>query len=105
PDPTFHGLETVTADGLTLDAFPAAQQILGETPLLVINEPVMISQGANSDIRYNFYYPRRAYDDYRQIMEAAMRDEGIPYLDTWDIVPVEEFTNSAIHLDRRGTAR
>ncbi len=105
PDPTFHGLETVTAGDLTLEAFPAAQRMLGETPLLVINEPVMVSQGVNSDIRYNFYYPRRAYDDYRQIMQETARAAGIPYLDAWDIVPVEEFTNSAIHLDRGGTAR
>ncbi len=40
----------------------------GSIPVVIINEPMFISQGKNSDIRYNFYYPRWAYDDYREMM-------------------------------------
>lgn len=105
PDPTFHGLETVTTDDLALDVLPAARRILGSTPLLLVNEPILISDGANSGVRYNFYYPRRAYDDYRRILQDFTAQNGIAYLDAWNIAPVEEFTNSAIHMDAKGTAR
>jgi hypothetical protein len=104
-DPTFHGKTDLAPSDLALDALPAFRRLLGDVPLVLVNEPVMISNGANADIRYNFYYPRGAYDDYRQILAGAARDAAIPYLDAWDIVPQEEFTNSAIHLNARGTAR
>jgi hypothetical protein len=104
PDPTFQGSETLDPDDLALEAFTAAQRVSGDVPLLVVNEPILISSGANSEIRYNFYYPRGAYDQYRQILAETATAAGIPYLDAWDSVPPEMFTNSAIHLDARGTA-
>jgi hypothetical protein len=103
-DPKFHGSEDLDPRSLALEALPAARRLLGDIPLLLVNEPIMVSEGANADVRYNFYYPRRAYDQYREILAGAAVDAGIPYLDAWDIVPVERFTNSAIHVDRQGTA-
>jgi len=69
---------------------------------IVINEPILISQGINSDIRYNFYYPRWAFDQYREIMQAEMDESGIKYYDFWNLIPETHFTNSAIHLDYYG---
>ena len=69
---------------------------------MLVNEPIMVSNGENSDIRYNFYYPRWAYDLYRQTLAAASSANGWKYLDLWDLVPQEHFTNSAIHLDAQG---
>ncbi len=86
-------------------AFAAGKQIAGDVPLLVINEPMLISDGKNSDIRYNFYYPRWAYDAYRQEMERRLRAVGLPYLDAWDVVPQTQFTNSAVHLSPMGVAQ
>lgn len=103
-DPLFHGQPDVTADDLALDVLSAAQQKI-DVPLLIVNEPILISTGANSELRYNFYYPRLAYDSYRVILEQGMRDGSNAYIDAWNIVPAGEFTNSAIHLDRHGTAR
>lgn len=71
---------------------------------VVINEPILISAGKNSNIRYNFYYPRWAYDQYREIMQSTMDKNGREYYDFWDIVPENNFTNSAIHLDITGEA-
>ena len=71
-------------------------------PVLVINEPILISKGENSDIRYNFFYPRWAYDQYRQMLSAQARTAKWTYVDLWDIVPGEEFTNSALHLSVDG---
>ena len=69
---------------------------------VVINEPILISNGKNSAIRYNYYYPRWAYDQYRDIINTFARQNQIKYYDFWDLVPENYFTNSAIHLDADG---
>ncbi len=72
-------------------------------PMLIINEPTFISAGQNSDIRYNFFYPRWAYDDYRPLLAEFSQQNSVPYLDLWDLVPGSEFTNSAVHLTPLGS--
>ena len=63
---------------------------------------MLISNGANSDIRYNFFYPRWAYDEYRQMLsEHAARTIGIISISGISS-PANEFTNSAIHLTPKG---
>ena len=76
----------------------------GRTPILLINEPMFISQGVNSDIRYNYYYPRWAYDDYRALLAGESLRQNWNYLDLWDAVPGSEFTNTAVHLSPAGSA-
>ena len=71
-------------------------------PTLLVNEPMLISDGLNSDVRYNFFYPRGAYDEYRIMLEEAAAANNWNYFDLWDIVPANEFTNSAIHLTPYG---
>lgn len=71
-------------------------------PVWLVNEPMLISAGENSHIRYNFFYPRWAYDAYRaQLTDIAERN-GWNYVDFWDLLPPSEFTNSAIHLTPAG---
>ena len=70
--------------------------------VIVVNEPILISEGDNSDIRYNFYYPRWVYDQYRTLMATTFEEKGIKYIDLWDSVPEEYFTNSAIHYNAQG---
>jgi hypothetical protein len=64
----------------------------------LVNEPILISNGLNSDIRYNFFYPRWAYDEYRQTLAEHAAARHWRYLDLWDLVSPDQFTNSAIHL-------
>jgi hypothetical protein len=101
----FHGATTWGSrpqDFLTFEPLAAAKTILGHVPLLVVNEPILISRGKNSDLRYDFYYPRWAYDQYLEEIEPYARGQAIETLNAWDLVPPEEFTNSAIHIDRAG---
>jgi hypothetical protein len=101
----FYGLEQpLNRADLALDILTAGHQMAGDVPVLLVNEPMFISGGENSDIRYNFYYPRRVYDQYRAIMADWAAGGGYTYLDLWDFVPPEEFTNSAIHITPEGTA-
>ena len=68
-----------------------------------VNEPMLISDGLNSDVRYNFFYPRWAYDQYRQLMVETAINQHWSYVDVWDLIPEGEFTNSAIHLNPAAT--
>lgn len=103
-DESFHDFTPpdLNEEGLAWNALETGFRVAGETPMLLVNEPMLISSGANSDIRYNFFYPRWAYDDYREMMYEVSERNGWRYVDLWDIVPANEFTNSAIHLTPAG---
>ncbi len=103
-DESFHDFEPRVLDEsqLAFDIIAAGLQAAGETPVLIVNEPMLVSTGQNSYLRYNFYYPRWAYDQYRQMMAEYSAQGNWTYLDLWDIVPDNEFTNSAIHMTPAG---
>ena len=103
-DSTFDSLNppNLSRDTLAFDVLEAGMSIYKDIPVILVNEPMFISNGANSNIRYNFYYPRWAYDDYRQLLSTEAQLNGWHYLDLWNAVPAIEFTNSAIHLTPAG---
>lgn len=103
-DATFNGWQPgeMSAQDLAFDLVAAGVKMAGDTPVVLINEPILVSNGLNSDLRYNFYYPRWAYDQYRGQFAAFCDTNALTCLDLWDAVPQEHFTNSAIHLDPQG---
>jgi len=105
-DTAFHGLKPPTLDpaDLAFDVLEAGLKAAGKTPVLLINEPMLISRGKNSDLHYNFFYPRWAYDQWRQMMLIKADDQGWNYYDLWNLLPADQFTNSAIHLTPEGEA-
>lgn len=104
-DLEFHGLQPphLREEDLAFEILEAGLEMAGEIPVLIVNEPMFISQGENSDLRYNFYYPRWAYDDYRLLLGERAREQGWRYLDAWNLAPKEEFTNSAVHMSPAAT--
>jgi hypothetical protein len=104
-DDAFHEMQppALKKEDLAFDVLDAGVQIAGGVPVLIVNEPILISQGENSDLRYNFFYPRWAYDQYRQMLTTHMEKSNAKYLDLWDAVPENEFTNSAVHVTPRGS--
>jgi hypothetical protein len=90
-------------DQLRFDVLSAGMTLAGDVPLMVINEPILISEGENSDIRYNFFYPRWAYDQYRTALAELSVGADWAYIDLWDVIPQEMFTNSAVHLTPEGS--
>jgi len=87
---------------LALEVLSAGVSMAGSVPVIFINEPMFISQGQNSQIRYNYFYPRWAYDDYRSLMIEKSSANNWHYWDFWDSIPPSEFTNTAIHLTPDG---
>jgi len=98
-----HGAQ-LDPDGLMLDVLDAGDKLAEGIPVLVLNEPVFIATGRNSDLYYNNYYPRPIYDQYLRIMSNWASDSSHPYYDAWDIVPASMFTNTPLHISASGEA-
>jgi hypothetical protein len=106
-DVAFHNLQPphLSRSDLAFDVLGAGVKMAGNVPVLIINEPMFVSHGKNSDIRYNFYYPRWAYDDYRRLLAEESSANAWNYIDLWNGADNTEYTNSAIHLTPKGTAQ
>jgi len=97
----YHGVTSSLRDTLAIDVLDSIMSA-APVPTLLVNEPMLVSDGTNSDLRYNFFYPRWAYDEYRQMLTELADMQHWNYLDLWDLVPANEFTNSAIHMTPSG---
>lgn len=87
---------------MLVDALAAGHEIADDIPILVVNEPIFAASGLNSDVRYNNFYPRWAYDQYREVISAEAQDHSWNYLDAWNIIPNQYFTDTALHLNAEG---
>jgi len=104
-DLKFEGMNppTVTPQQISIDQVQDFYHLANNVPVILVNEPIMIAKDApNSDIRYNYYYPRWVYDQYRQILGAAATQNGWNYLDLWNKFSSEYYTNTPLHLNPEG---
>lgn len=92
-------------DALAFDVLAAGVKMAGAAgvPIVIVNEPMFISSGRNSDLRYNSFYPRWAYDRYRDLLNEAARANGWRYLDVWNRIAPREFTDTPVHLTPEGS--
>jgi hypothetical protein len=95
-------------DALSFDVVGAGVRMAddGGTPVLLVNEPIYVQpDGPNTDLRYNFSYPRWIYDAYRAQFAAQAERNGWDYLDLWNFLPPAEFTPDAdLHPTAAGEA-
>lgn len=99
-DLAYKDLESVDQlkDEIMWSALVAGQDIAGQIPVLIINEPIFTASGTNSDVRYNIRYPRWAYDYYRDELQAKSQTNQWHYLDLWDSVPAAFFPDGFLHM-------
>jgi hypothetical protein len=90
------------SDSLMLDVLSAGYKLAGDAPVVLINEPIFIAEGKNYLIRYNVFYPRWAYDEYRQWMVQWAEKEGFPFLDYWNALPPTGFSDQNFHRSSSG---
>lgn len=93
----------LTPAAVAFDVLTAAVAHAQETPVLLVNEPIFISSGRNSHLRYNSFYPRWVYDQYRALLTTQAQQNQWSYVDAWDVIPPEEFTDTPVHLSPAGT--
>ncbi len=100
---SFAETDPFTAADLAFDILVAGMARAGEAPVLLVNEPMFISDGQNSNLRYNSFYPIWAYDVYREMLMGTAVTHNWPYLDLWNRIPPAEFTDTPVHLTATGT--
>lgn len=93
----------LTGEHLALDALAAGITMAGDVPVLIVNEPIFISSGTHSELRYNSFYPRWAYDGYREVLGETAVSHNWHYLDLWDAIPPDQFGDSPVHLIPAGS--
>ncbi|OGO15981.1 MAG: hypothetical protein A2Z14_02510 [Chloroflexi bacterium RBG_16_48_8] len=103
-DVTFQDFQPgeLSTEDLAFDVLEAGNILMEEIPVVIINVPILLASGENNPIRYNSYYPRWAYDEYRDMLGVEAAERGWTYLDLWDAVPSQMFTDSAIHYSPKG---
>jgi hypothetical protein len=89
------------------DLLLAAQQMAQARgiPLLIVNEPTYIGSGPNADVNYNSFYERALYDRFRAAMTMFVQQHGLAYLDLWNSLPPEDFSNTSLHYNLAGNQR
>ena len=87
-----------TAPDLALDVVRVGMEWAKSAgvPLVLVNAPMY--RNDSHPLRYNTYYPRWAYDSYREVMAAEAAREGWRYRDLWDAAPPDAFTDTDFHL-------
>lgn len=99
----FSSPQAFTESDLAFDVLRAGINRAGPIPVLLVNEPIYRSDGANSDLRYNAWYPRWAYDAYRTLLADSAAVNGWALLDVWDTVAGDAFTDSPVHMTPAAT--
>jgi hypothetical protein len=89
---------------LAQDVLEAGLSVADGLPVMFVNQPIFVSDGENSDVRYNFNYPRWAYDDYLVWFDKQCTENDWACVDVWDMIEPDEFTNTAFHMTPQGTA-
>jgi hypothetical protein len=104
-DITWHGLsDDFTAETLAFPILRGGVRDAASVPVVFINEPIYIANGTNSDLHYNAWSPRWAYDYYRTLFAETVMREGWAFHDAWDVIPSAEFTDSPVHLTPQGSS-
>jgi hypothetical protein len=93
----------LSRDDLAFDVLAAGLAHSGDVPMLIVNEPMFVSDGQNSDLRYNSFYPQWAYDQYRVLLADMAQENNWQYVDWWDAIAPNEFTDTPVHLTAAGT--
>ncbi len=89
-------------DSLRMDVLSAAYEVSGDLPIVLVNEPIFVANGKNRLVRYNGLYPRWVYDEYRQFMVGWTEKYNHKWLDYWNAIPPEDFTDPYFHRRRSG---
>jgi hypothetical protein len=86
------------------DLLLAGQSLAHEAdlPLLIVNEPIYVASGPNTDVNYDSFYERSLYDRFRTALTTFARQHDLAYLDLWNSLPPEDFSNTSLHYNLDG---
>ncbi len=84
------------------DVIDASHQMADGTSLVFVNEPIFTADPEQYPLRYNSFYPRWTYDRYREYLSSKMSENDYAYVDLWNAIPDEEFSDDPFHLTPKG---
>jgi hypothetical protein len=97
--------EPFTEDDLAFDVLAAGIEIAGDVPVLIINEPIFITDGMNHELHYNSFYPCWAYDLYSDMLTEQAENNNWIFLDLGDALPPDVFTDTPVHFTPDGAGQ
>ncbi len=84
-------------NSLLMNVLSAAYDVAEDVPVVLVNEPIFVADGKNHLIRYNGFYPRWVYDEYRQFMLDWTEEHNHKLLDDWNVLPLGDFADPYFH--------
>ena len=70
--------------------------------LLIVNQPTVVVEDPLSDVSYSKLFGRAFYDAYYASIQSYTQAHHLWYFDMWQSVPAEDYTDSELHLDKKG---
>jgi len=95
----------VLPNPLLLDVLSAGYKMAGDIPVVLVNQPLFVANGKNSNVRYNDIYPRWVYDEYRQFMFMWSEKNKRIFWDYWNVLPPNNFSDTHFHRNPIGEMR
>ena len=92
-------------DSLMMNVLSTAFNVAEDVPLVLVNEPIYVVDSKNQLARYNEFYPRWAYDEYRQFMFEWLEKQDSKWLDYWNAIAPENFSDQTFHRNPSGEKR
>ncbi|HMB24278.1 MAG TPA: hypothetical protein VKP08_15650 [Anaerolineales bacterium] len=92
-------------NSLLMNVVSTAYDVAGDVPVILVNEPIFVADGENHLVRYNGFYPRWVYDEYREFLGRWAQEHDRPLLDYWDTIPPEDFSDAYFHRRVSGEER
>jgi hypothetical protein len=102
-DPRYRGMDP-SADITSLLLFSALEagiELAHPAPVLLVNEPIFVAEEKDATVRYDAMYPRWVYDQYRAALTEQAQIRAWSYLDLWDVIPREYFSDAGVHRTAR----
>ncbi len=92
-------------NSLLMNVVTTAYDVAGSVPVVLVNEPIFVAEGTNHLVRYNGFYPRWVYDEYRQFLTTWAQEHDHKLLDTWNAIAPEDFADAYFHRRLSGEER
>jgi hypothetical protein len=92
-------------DSLMMDVLSTAFDVAEDVPVVLVNEPIYVVDNEAQLARYNEFYPRWAFDEYRQFMFEWTEKQDAQWLDYWNAIAPENFSDQTFHRNPAGEKR
>ncbi|MFC1959355.1 hypothetical protein ACFLYO_01465 [Chloroflexota bacterium] len=88
-----------------LDLLTAWMNEPDQPPILLFNEPIFVQENEDDSGPYNILYDQEPYDAYRALLADRAATNEWSYVDLWDAVTMDEYTDGPLHYSPAGVGQ